>query len=55
LTFQSKVDEGTTVTVTLPLAFSRPPLQRPSLKVATLAQAVRSGVQDETVQVKKSA
>jgi cell cycle sensor histidine kinase DivJ len=55
LTFQSKVDEGTIVTVTLPLAFSRPPQQRPLGKIATLTQAVRSGVQDETVQVKKSA
>jgi cell cycle sensor histidine kinase DivJ len=54
LMFQSKVNEGTIVTVTLPLAFSRPQ-QRPSGQVATLTQAVRSGVQDETVQVKKSA
>jgi cell cycle sensor histidine kinase DivJ len=30
LTVQSRVDEGTTVTVALPLAFVRPPLQRPS-------------------------
>jgi two-component system, cell cycle sensor histidine kinase DivJ len=55
LAFQSEVDEGTKVTVTLPLAFSRQALQRPSHKIATLTQAVRSGVQDETVQVKKSA
>jgi cell cycle sensor histidine kinase DivJ len=55
LAFQSEVDEGTRVTVTLPLAFSRQALQRPSQKIATLTQAVRSGVQDETVQVKKSA
>jgi cell cycle sensor histidine kinase DivJ len=55
LTFQSKVDEGTIVTVALPLAFSWPPQQRPSGKIATLTQAVRSGGQDETVQVKKSA
>jgi cell cycle sensor histidine kinase DivJ len=55
LTVQSKVDEGTTVTVALPLAFVRPPLQRPSGKIATLATAVRAGLQDETVQVKKSA
>ena len=55
LAFQSEVDEGTRVTVTLPLAFSRQALQRPSHKIATLTQAVRSGVQDETVQVKKSA
>jgi two-component system, cell cycle sensor histidine kinase DivJ len=55
LAFQSEVDEGTRVTVTLPLAFSRQALQRPSHKIATLTQALRSGVQDETVQVKKSA
>jgi cell cycle sensor histidine kinase DivJ len=55
LAFQSEVDEGTTVTVTLPLALARPPLQWQSSKIATLAQAVRSGVQDETVQVKKRA
>jgi cell cycle sensor histidine kinase DivJ len=54
MAFQSKVDEGTTVTVRLPLAVPRSP-QRPSGKIATLTQAVRSGVQDETVQVKKSA
>jgi two-component system, cell cycle sensor histidine kinase DivJ len=55
LTVQSRVDEGTTVTVALPLAFVRPPLQRPSSKVATLTPAVRSEPQDETRQVKKSA
>jgi len=55
LTVQSKVDEGTTVTVALPLAFVRAPLQRPSSKIATLTPAVRSGIQDETLQVKKSA
>jgi two-component system, cell cycle sensor histidine kinase DivJ len=55
LTVQSKVDEGTTVTVALPLAFVKPPHQRPSSKIATLTPAVRSGSQDETVQVKKSA
>jgi two-component system, cell cycle sensor histidine kinase DivJ len=54
LALQSKVNEGTAVTVTLPLAFSRPQ-QRRSGQIAMLTQAVRSGVQDETVQVKKSA
>jgi cell cycle sensor histidine kinase DivJ len=54
-TLQSKVDEGTTVTVALPLAFVRPPVQRPSGKITTLATAARAGLQDETVQVKKSA
>jgi len=56
LTVQSRVDEGTTVTVALPLAFVRPPLERPSSKIATLTPAVRSELQDEeTRQVKKSA
>jgi len=56
LIVQSRVDEGTTVTVALPLAFVRPPLQRPSSKIATLTPAVRSELQDEeTRQVKKSA
>jgi cell cycle sensor histidine kinase DivJ len=55
LSVQSKVDEGTIVTVALPLAFVRPQLQRPSSKIATLAPAMRSVLQDETVQVKKSA
>jgi cell cycle sensor histidine kinase DivJ len=55
LTVQSKVDEGTTVTVALPLVFVKPRHQRPSSKIAMLTPAVRSGSQDETVQVKKSA
>jgi two-component system, cell cycle sensor histidine kinase DivJ len=55
LTVQSRVDEGTTVTVALPLAFVRPPVPRPSGKIATLTPVVRSGLQDETLQVKKSA
>jgi cell cycle sensor histidine kinase DivJ len=55
LTLVSKVNEGTTVTVALPLAFSRASAQRASNKVATLTPAVRSGAQDETVQLKKSA
>src|SRR5216683_2708463 len=56
LTVQSKVDEGTAVTVALPLAFVTPPVQRPSSKIATLTPAVRSELQDEeTRQVKKSA
>jgi cell cycle sensor histidine kinase DivJ len=70
LTVESKVDQGTTVTVALPIVFSRPPIGRPG-NVATLTPAARSGTQgeprgeplderdqderDETVQVKKSA
>jgi cell cycle sensor histidine kinase DivJ len=55
LTLVSKVNEGTTVTVALPLAFSRASARRASNKVAMLTPAIRSGAQDETVQVKKSA
>jgi two-component system, cell cycle sensor histidine kinase DivJ len=66
LTVESKVDQGTTVTVALPIVFSRPPIGRPG-NVATLTPAARSGTRgeplderdqderDETVQVKKSA
>jgi len=55
LTLVSKVNEGTMVTVALPLAFSWASAERPSNKVATLTPAVRSGAQNETVQVKRSA
>ena len=50
---QSKVGEGTTVSVALPLTFA-PPLA-PASKVATLKPALRSGLQDQAHQVKKSA
>lgn len=59
---QSKVDEGTTVTVVLPLAFApsavelnSPSSPVPSSNVATLKPALRSGLQDQAHQVKKSA
>ena len=55
LTVQSRLDEGTTVTVVLPLAFSRPAEQQQTSKVATLTSALRSSKQDQSVQVKKSA
>jgi two-component system, cell cycle sensor histidine kinase DivJ len=48
---QSKIDEGTTVSVALPLAFT-PPAPPPS-NVAKLTP--RSGSQDQVHQVKKSA
>ncbi|HTB01054.1 MAG TPA: ATP-binding protein [Bradyrhizobium sp.] len=62
LTVQSKIDEGTTVTVALPLAFT-PPAKQPSSNIATLAPASRPAPQDEAQdqaqnqasQVKKSA
>jgi two-component system, cell cycle sensor histidine kinase DivJ len=53
MSVQSKVDEGTTVTVALPLAFT-PPAQ-PSSNVATLTPVLRSGQADQPLQVKKSA
>jgi cell cycle sensor histidine kinase DivJ len=55
MTVQSKVDEGTTVTVALPLAFTAPATQQPSSNIATLTPASRSPSQDQPPQVKKSA
>jgi two-component system, cell cycle sensor histidine kinase DivJ len=52
MTVQSRVDEGTTVTVALPLAFT-PPV--PSSNIATLTPSSRSTTQDQVHQVKKSA
>jgi len=52
ITVQSKIDEGTTVTVALPLSFT-PPAEQPSSNIATLTPALRSPTQ--THQVKKSA
>jgi two-component system, cell cycle sensor histidine kinase DivJ len=59
---KSRIDEGTTVIVALPLSFS-PPAQQPSSNIATLTPALRSateaqvklGNQDQAHQVKKSA
>jgi cell cycle sensor histidine kinase DivJ len=55
MTVQSKVDEGTTVTVALPLAFTAPATQQPSSNIAMLTPASRSPSQDQPPQVKKSA
>jgi len=55
LTVQSKIDEGTTVTVALPLAFSKPEMPQPGSNVATLTPPSRAGAQEQTLQVKKSA
>jgi two-component system, cell cycle sensor histidine kinase DivJ len=54
MTVQSKIDEGTTVTVALPLAYTAP-AREPSSNIATLTPAARPGSQDQTHQVKKSA
>jgi cell cycle sensor histidine kinase DivJ len=51
---QSKIGEGTTMTVALPLAFS-PPALKSSSNIATLAPAARSQTTDHARQVKKSA
>jgi cell cycle sensor histidine kinase DivJ len=54
LTVQSRIDEGTTVTVALPLAFT-PPAKEPSSNIATLSPVLRSAIPDQAHQVKKSA
>jgi len=53
MSLQSKVGEGTTVTVALPLAFTPP--QEAATNVATLKPALRSGLQEQAQQVKKRA
>jgi two-component system, cell cycle sensor histidine kinase DivJ len=50
---QSRIDEGTTVTVALPLTFT--PAPPPSSNIAKLTPALRSATQDKVHQVKKSA
>jgi len=54
MTVQSQVNEGTTVTVALPLAFT-PPAPTPSSNIATLTPTSRSAPQNQSHQVKKSA
>jgi two-component system, cell cycle sensor histidine kinase DivJ len=54
MSVQSRIDEGTTVTVALPLSFM-PKAEQPSSNIATLTPALRSGPQDQVHQVKKSA
>jgi two-component system, cell cycle sensor histidine kinase DivJ len=55
ITVQSKVNEGTTVTVALPLAFTPPAEQPSSSNIATLTPALRSGPSNQSHQVKRSA
>jgi cell cycle sensor histidine kinase DivJ len=58
ISVQSKIDEGTTVTVALPLAFTAParePAGIPASNIATLNPAPRSATPDQPHQVKKSA
>ena len=58
MTVQSRIGEGTTVTVALPLAFT-PQAEAPTSNIATLTPALRSSSQethpDQAHQVKKSA
>jgi cell cycle sensor histidine kinase DivJ len=54
LTVQSRIDEGTIVTIGLPLEFS-PPALKPSGNIATLTPASRSATPDQAHQVKRSA
>ena len=54
LTVQSRIDEGTTVTVALPLTFT-PQADPASSNIATLTPAQRSATPDQPLQVKKSA
>jgi cell cycle sensor histidine kinase DivJ len=52
MTVQSKVDEGTTITVALPLT---PQASQPPSNIATLAPPTRPAVSEQALQVKKSA
>ena len=52
MTVQSKVDEGTTMTVALPLT---PQASQPPSNIATLAPPMRLAVSEQAPQVKKSA
>jgi two-component system, cell cycle sensor histidine kinase DivJ len=55
ISVHSKIGEGTVVTVALPLSYSKPEAPQPVSNVATLTPVTRSGPQEQTVQVKKSA
>ena len=52
---QSRVDEGTTVTIALPLVFTPPTLREPASNIATLTPVPRSASEVQPYQVKKSA
>jgi cell cycle sensor histidine kinase DivJ len=52
---QSRVDEGTIVTVALPMVFTPPTLREPASNIATLTPALRSASEVQPYQVKKSA
>jgi cell cycle sensor histidine kinase DivJ len=54
VTVHSRINEGTTVIIALPLAFT-PPDRQPASNIATLTPAVRSGPPEPVHQVKKRA
>jgi two-component system, cell cycle sensor histidine kinase DivJ len=55
MSIQSELDQGTTVTVALPLSFALPDIAEPGSNITALTPAVRSGPQEQAFQVKKSA
>jgi cell cycle sensor histidine kinase DivJ len=55
LTVQSKLGEGTAVTVKLPLVYTPPQAKPAESKIATLTPVLRHEVQDQPALVKKSA
>jgi len=55
LTAQSKLGEGTAVTVKLPLVYTPPQAKPAESKIATLTPVLRHEVQDQPALVKKSA
>ena len=55
ISVQSRIGEGTIVTVALPLAYSPQQARQPSSNIATLTPASRPPSQDQTHQVKKRA
>ncbi|MDA9520183.1 histidine kinase [Bradyrhizobium sp. CCBAU 11434] len=55
LTVQSKLGEGTAVTVKLPLVYTPPQAKPAASKIATLTPVLRHDVQDQPALVKKSA
>jgi two-component system, cell cycle sensor histidine kinase DivJ len=55
MTVQSKLNEGTTVTIALPLVFMPPAVREPDSNIAMLTPAPRSPLQQQPHQVKKSA
>jgi cell cycle sensor histidine kinase DivJ len=52
---QSRVDEGTIVTIALPMVFTPPALRGPASNIATLTPAPRPASEVQPYQVKKSA